>query len=265
MDKEFIDSVLETAGKLVLEKFNSIHTVSLKANQADIVTEVDVACEKYIREEIKKQFPRDTILGEEAGFVEGASPYAWVIDPIDGTTNFAAGLPWFGIMIGRLKDWHPVSAGIYLPVQNELYYAEKGQGSFVNNKKISVTTETQTEQVIVSYGLNYYEDQHLRERDLSITGELLKHCRAIRATVSSVDFCNVASGKIGADANFETGIWDNVAPYLLITEAGGIYTDIYGNELNFTVTKDTYRKNFTYLTGSPAIHKKYLEIIKPFI
>ena len=125
-------TALHEGGKILLENFGQITNYEVKESQSNIVTKTDIDSEKRIMEIILQSFPRHNTLGEETSFQNRDSEYTWVVDPLDGTSNFAAGLPWFGVIICVLKNWKPIMAGCFLPVQHELYFAEKGNGTTLN-------------------------------------------------------------------------------------------------------------------------------------
>jgi len=262
MFKSFIEETLSRAGKIVMKSFGHIASVWTKGDQSNIVTEVDLKSEKFITDKIHKKFPSHNIIAEETGFQNRHSEYTWVIDPIDGTSNYAGGLSWFGVMMALLKNWQVVEAGIYLPFYKEVYYARKDYGSLLNNELIRVNQERKLKNVLVSYGIDYSEDTNKTKQEIRIVESLVARVRNLRMTNSVVDFCYVASGKLGAYINQASMIWDNAASYLLIKEAGGEMTDIDGKPLYFNVNKDNYKKNYTYIAAGKYLHSQLVKLVK---
>lgn len=259
--EEFIGKTLKDAGEICMKGLGHLKKITNKGDQSNVVTEVDLASEKAIIARIKRSFPHDTIIAEETGFYEKNTSHCWIIDPIDGTSNFAAGIPWFGIMIARLEDWTVTESGIFLPAMNELYYAEKGNGAYLNGHRIKVTGEKSLKNVLVAYGIDYSEDTKKTDGEMKLLQKIVSACRNLRATNSAVDDCYVASGKFGASLNQQTMIWDDAAPSLIVEEAGGVYTDIDGKPINFETSKETYLQNYTSFAATPTLHKQIMQLI----
>src|SRR5690606_30758349 len=154
-----------------------------------------------------------------------------------GTSNFAAGLPWFGVIICVLKNSIPVMAGCNLPVQNEIYFAEKGKGATRNDKKIMVSAESELKNILAAYSLDFSDETGKTERETKVIGKLEKNIRNLRGTNCLIDFCYTADGKLGACINQTTKIWDIAGPGLIIEEAGGQVTDILGNQFDFLLNE----------------------------
>lgn len=259
--KSVLIQILQSSGKILVDNFRKINKVSIKQNQSNIVTEVDLESEKNIVSMIELLFPQHSILAEETGLRDKKSEYLWVVDPIDGTSNFVSNIPWFGVMVCILKDFTPVMAGIYLPFYDSLYFAEKGKGAYLNDKKIFVTRETNLKNVLFGYSLDFSEDKSKTEFEVKIIKELVSNVRNLRATNSVVDFCYTADGRLGGSINQTTKIWDIAAPALIIQEAGGIVTDINGNQLSFKINKSNYLKNFTIIGTNKIFHSKVLKLV----
>jgi len=260
--KQILTESLTRAGEILLENFGHITGYEIKESQSSIVTKADIDSEKAIVQLIQHKFPAHNILGEETGFQNRGSEFTWVIDPLDGTSNFAAGIPWFGVIICLLKNSVPVLAGCYLPVQDLLYMAEKGKGAICNGKKITVSEETTLKNVLVAYSLDYSEEKRKTEQETRLIGRLVKKVRNLRSTNSVVDFCYTAEGKLGGCINQTTKIWDIAGPALLIEEAGGKATDINGNPFDFNLTDDNYKRNFTIIAANKILHSQLTELVE---
>ncbi len=260
--KDTIQLALSEAGKILLENFGKISDYKVKESQSSIVTKTDIDSEKRIMEIISKQFPDHNLLGEETGFQNKNSEFTWVVDPIDGTSNFAAGIPWFGIIICVLKKDKPLLAGCYLPVQNQLYFAEKGKGATVNGKSISVSKETELKNVLLAYSLDYSDQPGKTEYEVKIIQRLVQDIRNLRSTNCLLDFCYTAEGKLGASINQTTKIWDIAGPGLIIEEAGGKISDIHGNPFDFTLNEKNYMRNFKIVASNKLLHAEILSLFK---
>ncbi len=181
------------------------------------------------------------------------SEYTWIIDPLDGTSNFAAGIPWFGVLITLLKENLPVMAGAYLPLQDDLYYAEKGKGAFKNGNPFIIPADKELKDSLFAFCVDYTEDQDFLNRGLETYKSIVRHSRNIRSTNSLVDFLYVAEGKFGGVLNLFTKVWDISGLGLIISEAGGIMKNINGNDIHFSISKDLMDENFPVIAGNQKI------------
>ena len=258
--KQILTESLTRAGEILLENFGHLTGYKIKESQSSIVTKADIDSEKAIIQMVQHKFPTHNTLGEETGFQNRGSEYTWVIDPLDGTSNFAAGIPWFGVIICLLKNSIPVLSGCYLPVQNLLYLAEKGKGATCNGNKIRVSEETKLKNALVAYSLDYSEEKRKTERETRLIGRLVGNIRNLRATNSVVDFCYTAEGKLGGCMNQTTKIWDIAGPVLLIEEAGGKATDINGNLFDFRLNDEDYKRNFTIIASNEVLHRQLTQL-----
>lgn len=260
MEKTIGKALLE-AGKILMNNFGRISDYEVKESQSSIVTKADIESEKRIIEIISEEFPDHNTLGEETGYQNRNSEFTWVIDPLDGTSNFAAGLPWFGVIICVLKNSIPVMAGCFLPVQNEIYFAEKGKGATRNDKKILVSAESELKNILAAYSLDFSDEPGKTEHETIVIGNLVKNIRNLRGTNCLIDFCYTADGKLGACINQTTKIWDIAGPGLIIEEAGGKVTDILGNQFDFSLNETNYSRNFTIVCSNKMLHAELIKIV----
>lgn len=230
--KSILIKALESAGKIQLKSFGNSHKTWQKESLSSVLTKTDIDSEEAILDIIRKHFPGHNILSEEFGFMDNKNEYTWVIDPLDGTSNFAAGIPWFGVLIAVLKENKPVIGGAYLPIQKDLYIAESGKGSYKNNKQIRLKNEL-PENSLVSISTDYTNNEELSKLAEKLYTQLVERCRNIRSTNSLLELLYVAEGKFGGCINFYTKIWDIAAPWLIIREAGGNLKNINGQEIRF--------------------------------
>lgn len=259
--QQFIEGLLRESGKLVMSSYGSVIETTQKDEPSQIVTKVDIASEQLITTKIAEKFPNHSIIAEESGFVDKKNEYVWIIDPIDGTSNFAKGLPWFGIMIALLHNFEPVAAGIYVPVTDELYFAEKGKGAYRNSMRFTAPQEVLLKDSLIAFHFDPSTNEHEQEALTKIFTKLVPAVRNLRSTNSAVDYAYVSEGKLGGLIGCTGKIWD-VAPVSLIAkEAGLIVTEHTGLPLDLSITKDTVKKNFTLVVGSPNIHKQLLSFI----
>ena len=263
--KKTLHTALYEAGNILSGYLGQITEYSVKESQSSIVTRADIEAEKKILQIISDKFPGHNTLGEETGFQNRNSAFTWIIDPLDGTSNFAAGLPWFGVIICVLKNFNPFMAGCYLPFYSQLYFAEKGKGAKRNNRPISVSKEAELQNVLVSYSLDFSEEPGKTLRETKIIEGLVQKIRNLRATNSILDFCYTAEGKLGACINQSTKIWDIAAPALIIEEAGGKVSDIHGNPLNFNLNEKNADQIYTIISSNKPLHPEIVTLIQPFL
>ena len=213
---DFAIKVSKEAGKIMLHYRGRAKTKFKK--DLSIVTEADTAVEKFVRKQIKKEFPSHNILGEEFGGSIGKG-YVWVIDPIDGTTNYSRGGSLFSISLALMKNKKLVCGVVYAPALNELYYASRGKGSFLNGREIKSSNKKLSES-IVSIGFAIRRDIAKGKKII----KLLFPPRVYRFRINesaALSLCYVASGKYDACIDPSLNLWDIAAGALIIEEAGG--------------------------------------------
>jgi len=257
-----ITNALQKAGEVLMKHFGKVANIKVKENLSSVVSEADVESEKAIIDLITKDFPDQNIISEERGYNWKGSKFTWIVDPLDGTSNFVAGLPWFGILIAVMKDNLPVAAGAYLPVNKQLYYAEKDMKARLNGEIIQVTRSHELKDVLVAYSLDFYPDLNDTLAETNIIAGLVRNARNVRSTNCLLDLCYTADGRMGAAINQREKIWDITAPWLIIKEAGGIITDLAGNELNFSLSEKDYGKDYPVVAANPYLHSKIINLIR---
>jgi myo-inositol-1(or 4)-monophosphatase len=259
--REILHEALETGGGLLLQHLGRTTRTTIKESISSVVTEADLASEKTILEVLHGAPEAFNVISEETGYIDKQSEYTWVVDPLDGTSNFAAGLPWFGVIIALFKGDTPVLGGMYLPVDQQLYMAETGGGATRNGKPIRVTTSANLSEHLLSYSFDFSEDPKKTKSEMEVMADLSREVRNIRSTNSLVDFCYVADGRLGAALNQATKIWDIAVPWLLIHEGGGTVTDIEGHEIEFDLSAKAVNQNYTIIAAGAGLHKNILQII----
>src|SRR6478735_1899694 len=221
------------AGRLLLEKFGRITTITKKGD-INLVTEADLASEALIIERIKSYYPKHSILAEESGeavTIGGENTWKWIIDPLDGTTNFAHGYPCFCVTLALEHEGEIVIGVTFDPTRNELFAAEKGQGASLNFKPIHVSATQRMSESLLVTGFPYdFKDRHDFARHLT---SFLLGARGVRRDGSAaIDMAYVACGRF--DGFWEEGLnpWDIAAGVLMIREAGGLVTNYDGSPLS---------------------------------
>jgi len=205
--------------------FNGEFKISNKEGMNNLVTEADHAAEKAIIDMIQKEYPDHFILSEETGEIKTNSEYKWIIDPIDGTVNFANGIPLCCVSIALEKEGKMILGAVYAPLLNELYVAEKGCGATLNDKKISVSSKTELIKSCLVTGFPYtYLDAP--NGPLQVFEKLIRQGIPVRRLGSAaIDLCWVAAGRFDGFYEHKLQAWDSSAGFLLIEEAGGKVTD----------------------------------------
>lgn len=265
MYQDFIKKVLQRASEIANNNFGKVTSTTKCGDNNQVLTQTDLEIGTFIISEIEKEYPDYNIIDEEAGVIDKKSEYTWVIDPIDGTSNFANGLPTYGTMFGLLKNNESIAGGIVLPFFDEIYIAEKGSGAFCNNQKIKVSTETNLLKSLVVYQIDgHQENPDLTRNETKLLAEIILNIRNLRDTNSAYDLAMVACGKYGAILNKTSKIWDNVAQQIIVEEAGGIYTDFYGNKMDYSNPLSKAKDNFTYSAGASLLHQKLIDIINKY-
>ncbi|HSG30356.1 MAG TPA: inositol monophosphatase family protein [Thermodesulfobacteriota bacterium] len=221
-------SALE-AGELLLQYLGKITSYELKSPKS-VLTEADTAAEKLIINTIKSQYPDHGILAEESGDNVKGAKNIWIIDPLDGTTNFAHAYPFFSVSIALQIDGEVVVGVIYNPVKKELFSAHKGKGAYLNNNPISVSKVDDLELSHLVTGF-VYEHDWMVKKNLEYFEQFIYKSQAVRRDGSAaLDLCYVACGRF--DGFWEMGLnpWDTAAGVLILREAGGIVTNFSGTE-----------------------------------
>jgi len=223
----------------------------------DFVTDVDKMAEQEIISILKRAYPEHSILAEESGLQGGDSEYQWVIDPLDGTTNFVRGFPHFAVSIAFKHKGILDQGVVYDPVRQELFTASKGSGAQLNNRRIRVTKQKELEGSLLGTGFPFRQQQYL-DAYMQMFKALFPDSAGIRrAGAASLDLAYVASGRL--DGFWELGLseWDMAAGALLIKEAGGITTNFRGS--------DNYLETGNIIAGTPKIHHAILREIQAYI
>ena len=214
-------SIAREAGKIQLANFRSARLqVETKGNDYDLVTAADKACEAYVAERIRTLYPSHSILSEESGTDAMESEWQWVVDPIDGTTNFKSGLPYFAISIGVKHHGETVVGVVFAPRLDELYTAVKGEGAMLNGEPIHCSQCTALSQAVVCTGFPYDKAENA-DNNIAEAVRVIPRVRGFRRMGSaSLDICYAAMGVFDAFWELNLHVWDVCAAYLIAAESG---------------------------------------------
>lgn len=222
----------------------------------DLVSEVDSAAEQAIIEVLKDAYPEHAILAEESG-PQGDSEYLWIIDPLDGTTNFLHGFPQYAVSIALSHKQILTHAVVYDPGRNELFTATRGRGAYLNDRRLRVSKRIKLTDALIGTGFPFRELKHL-DAYMDMFRVIVKSTAGVRrAGAAALDLAYVASGRL--DGFWELGLspWDIAAGNLLIQEAGGLIGDFEGN--------DGYLKSGNVVSGNPKIFAQLIKILAPHL
>ena len=255
-DPKFLSTAIEAvvrAGDLQIAKFNTGIRVE-KKGAIDLVTEVDLEVERMFRAMIAERFPDHDVLAEELGGPLRGSRHRWVFDPLDGTTNFAHGVPIFCASLALEIDGRAEVAAVYDPNRKELFTAEAGVGSWLNGRRLKVSTNAAVLESMLVTGFPYNIHQKADEF-VKVFAQVLKHARAIRRLGSAaIDICWVAAGRMDGFWEASLKAWDMRAAALILEEAGGKVSGMGGEEW------DPYEGHILATNG--LIHEEVLRILR---
>jgi myo-inositol-1(or 4)-monophosphatase len=224
----------------------------------DFATEVDHAAEAAIIETLLTAYPGHGILAEESGRTHGAkhSEYLWIIDPLDGTTNFIHGLPVYAVSIALAFRGKVEQAVVYDPTRNDLFVASKGRGAFLNDRRLRVSKRTRLAESLIGTGFPFRKGDNFH-RYVQMFEQVMQHCAGVRRPgAAALDLCYVAAGWY--DGFFETGLspWDVAAGSLIITEAGGLVGNFTG-EADFLYQREA-------VAGNPKVYAQLVQMLAPY-
>jgi myo-inositol-1(or 4)-monophosphatase len=224
---------------------------------ADFVTEADFAAQEVVKAAVLHAFPQHSVLGEEdqlAGDTASKTDYRWIVDPLDGTTNFVHGIPHYAVSLALEHHGQPLVGTIFDPSLDECFTAGLGLGAFLNGRAIRTSSVTQLCDVIAGSG--FPANLKPESPDLLVFNKALFRCQGVRRTGSaSLNMADVAAGRYGALWGFSTKIWDIAAGVLLIQEAGGVVTSPEGEAVNLASGR-------FLATGNQELHQQMLELVR---
>ena len=246
------------AGDIIARSADRIDQLQIEnKDKNDFVTEIDRAAEDTIIGILKKAYPDHSFLGEESGKHEGSgnssTQYEWIIDPLDGTTNFLYGIPHFAVSIALKKDGKLDQAVIYDPMKDDLFYASRGAGAFLNKRRIRVSKRLSLTNALLTTGVPYRPDQAdlIDKYFLSMKALIIDTAGVRRPGAASLDLAYVAAGRYDGFWEFGLHEWDIAAGVLLVQEAGGLVGDLQGG--------DSHLKSGDILAASPKVFKSMVK------
>jgi len=226
--RTLIEAVAREAGALLLERLHDRHTVQYKG-EINLVTEADRLSEALIVERIRREFPGHDILTEESPETANGSGFRWIIDPLDGTTNYAHGYPVFSVSIALEVKGVIRLGAVYNPMLDELFTADKGAGAFLNGRRLNVSRTERLSRSLLATGFPY-DIREDRNNNINYFKVMILSAQAVRRTGSAaLDLAYIAAGRFDGFWELKLMPWDTAAGWLLVEEAGGCVTDLRGD------------------------------------
>ena len=242
-------SVAKEMGKIQLKNFRKNLKVIRKSTK-DFVSNVDLECQNLSYELLRKDFQYEILSEERKTQDEIGTKLFWIIDPVDGTHNYISGLPNFGVSIALATKKEFLLGVIYLPYFDEMYYAVKNQGAFMNDEKIQVSKNNDLEKSMITFDNQFY----LNKKSFDVYKKIVDSCFTTRILGSAVyDFCLIASGKVDARVWNNTKVFDFAAGLTIVNEAGGKLTDFNGDEITLN--------SHDILATNSFVHQELLTVI----
>ena len=253
--KEVAVLAAKEAGNIHKKYFNQKFEIKTKDTSFNFVTAADIEAEKTVVAIIRERFPQHDFIAEENKYARTGSEYTWVIDPLDGTNNFIHGLPIFSVSIALVKNDEIILGVVYDPMRDELFYAEKGRGAFLNGQKVSVSSVEKLDDSLLITGFYYDRGDDMIENLDKIKQFLLKKIVGLRRLGSAaLDLCYIACGRAAGFWEFKLNPWDFAAGKLIVEEAGGKVTAKDG--------KPVPLKTSFIAASNGKIHEAMLEILR---
>jgi len=252
--EELAISVAREVGALQRERFEDPREIETKSSAIDLVTDVDRASDQLILERITAQRPNDEILTEETGVHGGPSSVRWIVDPLDGTTNYAHGFPHFAVSIGIECDGVREVGVIYDPMKDELFRVRRGEGAFCNSKPMAVSQVTELHRALLATGFGY-DVHHSKVDNLDHFGHFIKRAQAVRrAGSAALDLAYVACGRFDGFWELALHPWDVAAGVLMVEEAGGRTSDLVGGPVPVSADR--------LVASNGSLHESMLELLR---
>jgi myo-inositol-1(or 4)-monophosphatase len=249
-----LERMARQAGQILHQGYEKDHQVSYKS-AIDLVTEIDHQSEDFLIGEVRRQFPGHHILAEESGALDGQGEHLWLIDPLDGTVNYAHGVPMFCVSIAYAYQKQVMLAAVYDPMRDELFAAERGQGSRLNGRELKTAQVTELERSLLVTGFPY-DTWNTPRNNFDYFTKLAKMTQGVRRLGSAaLDLCYVGAGRFDGYWELSVKPWDVAAAGLVAAEAGALVTNADGDANYLNPTQ-------SILAANPSLHVKILAELK---
>ena len=252
-ERKFAERLAKTAGLLLKKKFNEKRSIAYKGD-IDIVTDADKMSEDFIVAEIRRNFPEQGILSEESPSIAGTAPARWIVDPLDGTTNYAHRFPFFCVSLALEIEGNVILGVIYDPMREEMFSAWRGAGASMNGRKLKISSVADLSQCLLATGFPY-DLRKSRNNNLNYFNAMAIKAQAIRrAGSAALDLAYLAAGRFDGFWELKLKPWDTAAGALIVEEAGGIISEISGGAWSLSSPD--------LLASNGFIHQNMLEILQ---
>jgi myo-inositol-1(or 4)-monophosphatase len=254
---DFAVEISRRAGQTLCEFYRQHHTLRHKSSDIDLVTEADLASERLIVEAIRQRFPDHNILSEEGlgdlPEVTGQAGFLWIVDPLDGTVNYAHGYPVWGVSLALAERGQVILGVIYDPLRDELFWAEKGRGAWFGDERIHVSNAQDLKDALVATGFAY-KRATLEDNNLTEFGAVMPRVQGVRRCGAAVlDLAHLAAGYLDGYWEMHLQPWDWAAGSLLVKEAGGMVTDLHGEPWSLATNQ--------IAASNGALHEQLLAVL----
>lgn len=249
---EYAKKLALEAGEILKRKFGKVRRINFKG-EINIVTEADCISQEYIKKSIKEKYPDHSILSEEDLEIKSSAPFRWIVDPLDGTTNFAHGLPIFAVSIAVEYEGEIFTGVVYNPISKELFWAERGEGAFLGKRRIKVSETNSLSKALLATGFPYDIREDSNNNLNHFSNFALKAQAIRRLGAAALDLCYVACGRFDGFWELKLFPWDVAAGILIVEEAGGKITDFKG------FPTDIYSKEIVASNGK--IHNEMIKVL----
>jgi myo-inositol-1(or 4)-monophosphatase len=246
------------AGDIIVRGLNRLDTIEpTPKGHNDFVTSIDHAAEAAVIDTLRNAYPSHGYLAEESGETKGDVNIVWIIDPLDGTTNYMHGFPQFAVSIACQVEGRIEHGVIYDPMRQEIFTASRGDGAYLENKRLRVSGRRSLEGALIGTGFPYRENLHLLDTYMDMFKAVTQKTAGLRRPgAAALDLAYVAAGRTDAFWEFGLRAWDTAAGTLMIREAGGLVATFDGGE---------YKQNGNIVAGSPRVFNELLETLAPFL
>lgn len=242
------------AGLLLRDALSGPRHIEFKGSPTNLVTEMDARAERLVVERLRTAFPNDALLGEESGPVPGTSGRRWIVDPLDGTTNYAHGMPVFGVSIGLEVGGRPIIGVVYDPTRDELFVAERGAGAWLGDRRLAVSSVATLNEALLATGFPY-DLREVADNNVREFTAFSVRAQGVRRMGSAVIYlAYVAAGRIDGYWELRLGAWDVAAGLLLVEEAGGRVTNLTGGPVDLDAP--------SIVVSNGRIHGEMLAVLK---
>lgn len=250
------ENAAHSAAKIIVRSMEHVGSLEItEKGRHDYATEVDRLAEKEVIRVIQRAYPSHTIIAEESGEHKGDPDDVWIIDPLDGTTNYIHSFPHYCVSIAHLHKGKINVGVIYDPVRDEMFSAARGQGAKMNDKRLRVSQQKNLDHALLGTGFPFRDKHHIKSYFRTFEAVFPNSAGVRRAGSAALDLAYVAAGRLDGFWEIKLNKWDMAAGVLLIHEAGGLVGDFYGGE--------TYLENGNIVAGNPKIFKQLLKLILP--